>query len=145
MNLSTRSRYGVRAMVELAVQCGDGPVRLRTLAKNQAIPLRYLAGIVRDLRRTGLIRSMRGAHGGYLLVRSPTEIRLSDIVQCLEGSVSPVPCVDDPEVCTRHAECVTREVWAKVNDAILGVLRSMTLQEMVERAAEKKAGRAAEQ
>ena len=138
MNLSTRSRYGARALVELAAHSGDGPVHLEALAGSQDIPLRYLAAIVRDLKRAGLVRSVRGAHGGYLMGRKPAEVRLLDVVRCLEGSLATVPCVNDPGFCDRRDQCVTREVWAKVDDAIAEVLGSVTLQDLVDRRAEMK-------
>lgn len=138
MKLSTRSRYGTRALVELGVRCGDGPVRLEALAERQGIPVRYLAAIVRDLMRAGLIRSVRGAHGGYLLARDPAEVRLVDVVRYLEGSLEPVACLNDPGFCDKREDCVTREVWGKVNDAIVGVLDSITLQDLVDRRAEMK-------
>lgn len=126
-------------MLELALHWGEGPVQLETLAEGQAMPLRYLAEIAGDLRRGGLIRSIRGAHGGYVLAREPADIQLVDVVQCLEGSVAPVPCVDDPGMCDRQSTCVARDVWLEVNDAIIGVLSSVNLQDLARRCVEKAA------
>lgn len=133
MGFSTRSHYGTMAMLELALRAGDGPVHLETLAEEQNIPVRYLAKIAQDLRRARLIRSVRGARGGYLLSREPGEIEVVEIVRCLEGSVAPVECVEDPGTCGNSSLCVTREVWMDVNDAILKVLGAVTLQDLVER------------
>jgi len=137
VKLSTRSRYGTRALVELGAHCGDGPVRLEALAENEGIAVRYLAAIVRDLMRAGLVRSVRGAHGGYLLARDPADVRLADVVRYLEGSLEPVECLNDPGFCDRREGCVTREVWGKVGDAIEGVLGSITLKDLIDRRAEK--------
>ena len=132
MFFSTRSYYGTRAMLELARLASDGPVHLETLAANQDIPERYLAKIVQDLRRGGLIRSVRGAHGGYMLARDPAGISLWDIVTCLEGSLAPVDCVEFPEFCDQVEQCVTREVWQRMHDAVRRLLESKTLQGMAD-------------
>jgi len=137
MGFSSRSHYGVRAMLELAIRSGEGPVHLETLAEVQRLPERYLAKIVQDLRRGGLIRSVRGAGGGYMLARDPSAIKLVEVVRCLDGSVAPTACVDDPQLCQNAPNCVAREVWMQVNGAIVAVLESVTLQDMVERHARK--------
>jgi Rrf2 family protein len=120
-------------MVDLAMHHQDGPVSLQVLAREQSIPERYLAKIIQDLRRSGIIRSVRGAHGGYSLSRAPEEITLLDIWEALEGPVCPVECLDEPEICEQEAECVTRPVWGKVRDAITDVLGAEDLAELVER------------
>jgi len=137
VKLSTRSRYGTRALVELGSHSGDGPVRLEALAETEGIAVRYLAAIVRDLMRAGLVRSVRGAHGGYLLARDPAQVRLVDVVRSLEGSLEPVPCLNDPGFCDKCEECVAREVWGKVGDAIVDALGSITLQDLIDRRARK--------
>jgi len=131
MNLSTRCRYGTRAMAELARLSGGGPVRLETLADNQGIPIRYLAKIVQDLRRAGLVRSVRGAHGGYMLGGEPPGITVGQIVMVLDGGVSLVDCATDPDCCERSGECTTRKVWADAGEAMRAVLNSVTLQDLV--------------
>jgi Rrf2 family protein len=130
-------------MLELAIRSGEGPVQLETLAQVQRLPERYLAKIVQDLRRAGLIRSVRGARGGYMLARAPAAIEVLDIVRCLDGSVAPTECVDDPAVCVSAPKCVAREVWARVNDAIVDVLESVTLQDLVDRRVQKLGNQAA--
>jgi len=107
MKLPTRVRYGCRAMVALALHEEQGPVPLEVLAQEQSIPERYLAKIVQDLRRSGLIRSVRGAHGGYRLSRSPARITLLDVWEALEGTFCPVDCLDAPRSCRRADECVS--------------------------------------
>lgn len=133
MGFSSRSHYGTRAMLELALREGEGPVQLERLSSEQDIPERYLSKLFQELRRAGLIRSVRGAHGGYLLARRPDEIRLMEIVRCLDGSVAPTECVEHPGRCDNATECVAREVWAEVNQAILGVLGNMTLRDLAAR------------
>ena len=120
-------------MLELALRAGEGPVHLETLAEVQGIPERYLAKIVQELRRGGLIRSVRGAGGGYMLAKEPAEIEIAEIVRCLDGSMAPTECVENPELCENAAQCVAREVWSEVNDAIVEVLESVTLRELVDR------------
>ncbi len=133
MKLSTRVRYGCRAMVDLAMHRGDGPVSLQVLAEEQDIPERYLAKIIQDLRRSGIIRSVRGAHGGYSLSRAPEQITLLDVWEALEGPVCPVECLDEPQLCQQEAKCVTRPVWGRVRDAIAEVLGAEDLAGLVER------------
>lgn len=124
-------------MLELALREGEGPVQLEKLSRVQKIPERYLSKIVQELRRCGLIRSVRGAHGGYLLARKPADIRVIEIVRCLDGSVAPTECVEDPALCNNAPGCVAREVWAEVNEAILDVLDTVTLEDLVERCHEE--------
>ena len=139
MKLSTRTRYGTRALLELALYQGEGPVFLKDIARKQQISLAYLEHLVTPLISGGIIRSTKGPKGGITLARKPEEIKLSEITLLLEGSVAPVECVDHPEVCDRSAACVTREIWSKMKDAMDGVLESTTLKDLVER--QKKQGR----
>jgi len=133
MKLSTRVRYGCRAMVDLALHDEGGPVSLQTLAREQRIPERYLAKIVQDLRRSGLIHSVRGAHGGYALSRVPGRISVLDIWEALEGPFCPVDCLAAPDSCGMVGECVTRDVWDKVRVALTGVLARHNLAALVRR------------
>jgi Rrf2 family cysteine metabolism transcriptional repressor len=133
MKLSTRTRYGTRALLELALHKGEGPVFLKDIARKQQISLPYLEHLVTPLISGGIIRSTKGPKGGVTLARKPEEIKLSEIAQLLEGSVAPVECIEHPEVCSRSELCVTREVWSKLKDAMDGVLESTTLQDLVER------------
>lgn len=133
MRLSTRGRYGARAMLDLALNCGEGPILLRDIARRQEVSEKYLEHSISALRKAGLVRSIRGARGGYVLAKSPSQIRLSEIMQILEGSMAPVECVDDPQVCQRAQLCVTRDIWAKIKEAVDNILESITLEDMVER------------
>lgn len=137
MKMSTKGRYGVRAMVHLAVHYGQGPLPVRKIAEKMDVSAKYLEHLMTALRMAGLIRSIRKAHGGYILARSPKEIRLSDVVRALEGSVAPVDCVDDAGVCHQVDSCATRDLWRKMKEAMDNVLESMTLDEMAQRQKKK--------
>jgi len=137
MRLSTKGRYGARAMLDLALNFGKNPVLLRDIARRQEVSEKYLEHSISALRKAGLVRSVRGARGGYILAKSPSEIRLSKIMEVLEGSMAPVDCVDDPQVCHRANLCVTRDIWVKMKEAIDNILKSTTLQDMVEQQKEK--------
>ena len=137
MKLSTRTRYGTRALLELALHEGEGPVFLKDIARKQQISLPYLEHLVTPLISGGIIRSTKGPRGGITLARKPEEIKLIEIVRLLEGSVTPVECIEHPEVCSHSALCVTRELWGKMKDAIEGVLGSTTLKDLVERQKKK--------
>lgn len=142
MRLSTKGRYGARAMLDLALNSGEGPVLLRDIAKRQEVSEKYLEHSITTLRKAGLVRSIRGARGGYVLGKLPSQIRLSEIMEVLEGSMAPVECVDDPQVCQRAQLCVTRDIWAEMKEAIDNILESITLQDMVERQNRKKNSKA---
>jgi Rrf2 family protein len=131
MKLSSKSRYGVRMMVDLADCCDSNPVFLKEVAKREAISEKYLSLIVIPLRSAGLLQSTRGAHGGYRLARKPEEITLSDILQVLEGDICLVGCVKDAAVCSRISTCPTRDVWALLGQKIGDTLRSITLADLV--------------
>ncbi len=137
MKLSTRGRYGTRAVLELARHHGEGPIVLKDIAKNQEIPLQYLEHLISPLIAGGIVRSTRGAKGGVSLAKPPKEITLSEVVQLLEGSIAPAECVNDPGVCTRSNSCATREVWSQLKKVMDGVLDSTTLQDLVERQRKK--------
>lgn len=136
MKLSTRGRYGLRAMLDIAINQGDGPITLHSISERQGISVGYLEQLMVPLKKEGLIRSVRGAQGGYLLARGPDKITVGDIIRALEGPIAPVACVseDYPEECDRAEGCVTRLVWAKVRDSIAEVLDSLTLADLIEEA-----------
>jgi len=133
MKLSTRTRYGTRALLELALHWGEGPVLLRDIAKRQEISLSYLEHLMAPLVAGGIIRSIKGPKGGVSLAKTPGEIRLDEVVQLLEGSIAPVECINDPGICNRSEFCATRDIWSELKDVISGVLESTTLQDLVER------------
>jgi len=137
MKLSTRGRYGVRALLDLAVHQGGGLVSLKDVARRQEVSLAYLEHLIAPLIAAGLVKSTRGARGGILLLKPPSEIKLSEVVQLLEGSIAPVDCVNNPNVCHRSASCVTRDIWSEMKEAMSQVLDSTTLQDLVERQRQK--------
>jgi Rrf2 family cysteine metabolism transcriptional repressor len=136
VRLSTRGRYGLRAMLDMAMDQSDGPITLNSISERQGVSIGYLEQLMVPLKKEGLIRSVRGAQGGYLLARDPKDITVGDIIRALEGPIAPVACVseDYPEECDRAEGCVTRLVWAKVRDSIVEVLDSLTLYALVEEA-----------
>ncbi len=138
MKLSTRTRYGLRAIIELAEHNGAAPLQTKVIAGSQDISVKYLEQLMTILRSAGFVRSIRGSKGGYMLAKSPNQIRLSDVFDCLEGHVTTVECVEDRSFCERAEDCVARQVWAEVQQAIKNVLQSITLQDLVDRAKNKK-------
>ncbi|MGQ9843763.1 MAG: RrF2 family transcriptional regulator [Spirochaetota bacterium] len=132
MRLSKRSRYGVRMMFEFALKFNQGPVYLKEVALNQGISFKYLSKLVIPLKSAGLLQSVRGANGGYMLAKHPSEITIRIIVEKLEGDVSLVECTENPNVCKRNVDCVARTIWKKADEAIMQVLEEITLQDMVD-------------
>ncbi len=139
MRLSTRGTYGTRALLELALHYGERPVILSDIAKSQGVSAQYLEHVLSPLKAAGLIKSARGAHGGFSLAKPPWQIKLSEVIQILEGSLAPTECVDNPSVCPRSATCVTRDIWAEIKRVTSEVLDSRTLQDLVKRQKEKNA------
>jgi Rrf2 family transcriptional regulator, cysteine metabolism repressor len=133
MKLSTRVRYGSRALMELSLHYGEGPVQLKDISRRQQISLQYLEHIVNTLVAAGLVKSLRGVNGGVWLAKPPVEIRLGEAVRVLEGETNPVKCVQEPDACERSCTCATRDVWSEVKDAIDRVLDSITLADLAER------------
>ena len=133
MKLSARTCYGTRLLVELARRWQQGPTPLKNIARRQKTSLPYLARLMSPLIAAGLVQSMRGVHGGVWLVKPPHKIKLSEVVQLLEGPVSPMKCVANSDSCPHSNLCATRDVWSDIKKAIDGVLESTTLQDLVER------------
>ena len=138
MKLSTRTRYGVRMMLALAIDYSKGPVFLKSIAEEEDISEKYLSLIMIPLRSAGLVKSIRGAHGGYRLSREPSQINLYEIVDVLEGKISLVDCIEDPSSCVRASNCVTRDIWEIVTDNISETLRAITLNTLVEKVLTRK-------
>jgi Rrf2 family protein len=128
-------------MLDLAMHYGKKPVLLKDISARQDISLRYLEQIVSPLIAAKLISSTRGPKGGITLSRSPRKIKLSEIIELLEGPITPVDCVENPGVCTRAPSCAARDVWSDLARAMHGVLESTTLQDLVERQKEKEPGK----
>ena len=133
MRLNTKMRYGTRAMLDLALRSGQGMVSLSEIAQSQEISEKYLESLFAALRAAGLVRSQRGAQGGYALAREPKAITLRELFAVLESPEPYVPCTDDHSTCHRWAGCVTQEVWAEMYAASMEVLESTTLADLVAR------------
>lgn len=133
MKLSTKGRYGLRAMIDLARYSEQEPVSISSIAARQDISERYLEQLVGLLKRAGLVRSIRGATGGYVLTRSTGEISVGDVLRALEGSLEPVKCAAfySEEGCTASDGCVTKYVWQKINESINETVDHMMLDELV--------------
>ena len=133
MKISTRGRYSTRMMLELGLKYGKGPTLLKEIAKSQEISMKYLSQLVLPLKVAGLIMGTRGAHGGYLLTKPPEDIKLSEIITSVEGSLNPAECVDNPDICPRSDFCVTIEIWEEMGKRNLEVLESCTLKDLVDK------------
>ena len=134
MKLSTKGRYGLKAMYELATQYENNtPIAIKTIAHKTGFSDQYLEQIFSSLKKANLIVSVRGAQGGYLLSRSPKEISVGDIIRSLDGPIEPAICVsENDEFCCTEEGCVTRVVWKKLKDSIDDCLNSISLGDMLE-------------
>lgn len=133
MRLSTRGRYGVRLMIDLALHNGNGPVMLKDISRRQGISQKYLWNLINPLKSAGLVKSTRGAHGGFTLARDPAGISVTDILQVLEGSLCLVDCVENPSACEKSSNCVARDIWCLASGNLRQTLESVTLAQLVER------------
>lgn len=130
MKVSTRARYGTRAMLDVALHCSEGPVHLKDVARRQQLSKKYLEHITSRLQAAGLLRSVRGTRGRTSLGRPASEIKLSEIFQTLEGPFALVECVGNPERCPRSSTCAARDIWMRVSDAVRDFLESITLEDL---------------
>jgi len=130
MRLSTKSRYGLRALVELAGHHGQGALAMRQIAQGQDLPGKYLEILFNSLKVAGIVHSRRGAKGGWSLGRPPEKIRLGEIMQALEGPIDVAPCVLHPDSCGRADHCPTRDFYVEINEAVLGVFDRYTLEDL---------------
>ena len=133
MKISTKGRYGLRVMLELALRDGSGPVIMREIADSQGISRKYLHSLLGSLKAAGLVRAIRGSGGGYLLAKPPSNIRASEVLLSLEGPFAPVDCVGDSSICDRVDICVTREIWQEIGEAIERILAGITLEQLAAR------------
>lgn len=133
MKVSTKGRYALRLMIDIAVNSNDRPVSIKEIARRQGISEKYLEQIISILNSAGFVRSVRGAQGGYILRKEPREYTVGMILRLTEGSLAPVACIEDNIVqCDRVENCATIEVWRRLNDAINGVVDNITLADLVE-------------
>ncbi len=131
MNISTRGRYALRAMLDLALQSGDSPTMVKDISRRQEISDLYLEQLFSRLKIVGLVRSTRGPKGGFTLAKPPSQIRLSEIVQAMEGSTAPVECVNNARFCSRADFCITRGIWIEMKKVMDEVLESTTLKDLM--------------
>lgn len=140
MRISTRGEYGVRAMFDLAMHYGQGPISLKVIAERQGISEHYLEQLMGALRKAGLVTSVRGAQGGYQLASPPAKIPVGDIIRTLEGPIAPMDCVEnDDKCCNKFEQCATRVLWQKLRDSMETVLDNTTLENLCEEAMKLKA------
>ncbi len=131
MKISARSRYGTKVLLELALHWGEGPLPVKYVAQRQHIPLPYLQQLIGPLTKNRIVKTSRGPRGGISLLKPPNEVRVSEVVQLLDGASARVKCVDNPETCPFSELCVTHDIWCDVKEATSRVLESITLQELV--------------
>ncbi len=133
MKLSTKGKYGVRALFEIARNYGKGPLAIRDIAERQGISLSYLEQILHRLGKAGIIESVRGPHGGYELARRPAELTIGDVVRALEGPIALSHCLEpgDAAGCYQAEDCVARMVWSRVGEKIEAALDSITFEHLV--------------
>ena len=132
MKFSTRTRYGTRALVDLCLHVHGERTKLKDIAARQRLSLPYLEQIIAPLLTAGIVMSTRGRDGGITLLKQPAQIKLSQIIQLLEGTMAPVECVTHPELCARVGQCSTRDIWCQIQKAIDDVLENTTLQDLVD-------------
>lgn len=133
MKISTKGRYALRVMIDLATNQTEEPIRLKDVADRQGISVKYLEQIISALTKAGYLTSLRGSSGGYQLKKKPEEYTVGMILRATEGSLAPVSCVEDKDnPCERIDSCVTARVWKQINDAVNDVVDGITLQDLVD-------------
>lgn len=137
MRISTRARYGLRLMIEIAAFYKAGPIFLKEIAKKIDVSEKYLSQIIIPLKANGLVSTYSGAHSGYILGRRPSKIKLKEIIEVLEGDLSLIDCRNNPSVCKKAVTCVTRDIWTKLSNKITEVLDSYTLDDLLRMREEK--------
>lgn len=131
MKLSTRSRYGTRMVLDLAKRYDEGPVRIGDIAAREGISVKYLEQLIIPLKQANFIKSVRGPKGGHMLTRPPERITVGEVVKVLEGGTMLTECVENPEKCEKHQNCMTRNIWKAASRAMYEKLDSMTLSGML--------------
>ncbi|MCK4820752.1 Rrf2 family transcriptional regulator, partial [bacterium] len=133
MRLSTKGRYGIRAMVVLAARYREGPISVRYISEKEDLSIDYIEQLFIKLRKRGLIKSIRGPGGGFLLARPPAKVRIGDIIRSIEEPIALVPCIEDGEKCStcpRYKGCTIRKLWERMGNRIIGILDSTTLKDL---------------
>lgn len=134
MKVSTRGEYGVRAMFDLALHWGEGPISLKSIAERQLVSEHYLEQLMAALRKAGLVKSKRGAQGGYTLADEPDKVTIGQIIRVLEGPITPLDCLDSDKgsgpYCQKPDRCVLRNLWKDLQDSMEQVLDNRTLEDL---------------
>ncbi len=144
MKISTKGRYGLRAMIDLAVYSESEPVSIQSIAERQGISERYLEQLMASLKKAGLVVSIRGAGGGYQLTKPTSEISVGDVLRALEGDLHAVTCsagTEEDGGCENAGLCVTKYVWQRINDSITHAVDTMYLEQLVEESRKKCSGK----
>ena len=131
MKISTKGRYGLRILMDLALHQTEKPRLIRDIAKSQQISEKYISRLVIALRKAGMIRSVRGVNGGFHIAMKPEDITLLDVIEVMEGPLSIVDCVSAPKKCAHSANCAPREIWGKLNEDIRDLMRQTTLADIL--------------
>ncbi len=132
MKISTRGRYGLRILLDLALHDNGSPRMIRDIAGSQRISEKYISRLIIDLRRAGMVKSVRGSRGGYRIARYPKNLTVLDVIEVMEGPVSIIDCVTT-ESCDRQRGCAVRSIWCDMNNQIRSALAAVTLQDVIDR------------
>lgn len=133
MKISTKGRYALRLMVDIAVNGTDKNVSLKDISDRQDVSVKYLEQIICMLKKADFVKGERGTNGGYRLTKDPKEYTVGMILRLTEGHLAPTPCCENKESCKRFGKCSTSMVWSKINDAVNEVVDNITLHELVEK------------
>ncbi len=133
MKLSTKSRYAIRALVELVQSYSDKPVSIRDIAERQNVSLRYLENIFHDLKKGGIVTSSQGKNGGFMPAAGIRSVSVLKVIEILEGKIAVVDCTDHPKSCKKYSQCSSRDIWQKLNDRICETLEGTTLGDLLEK------------
>lgn len=138
MRLTTKSRYGARAIFDIAYNSAGMPVQIKDISKRQAIPPRYLEQIFHKLKKSNIVKSVRGPGGGYILTNDPKKITVGDVIRAIKEPIYPVFCADEKDghnkTCSKELLCVTRQVWVEAGEKITEYFDSITISDLCERA-----------
>lgn len=132
MKLSTKTRYGTRILIELALRINGGPIQVSKIAASQKIPVKYLEQLLRKLKSADLVKSVRGPKGGHLLAKNPEDISLGNIVRLFEGQADLVACVSSPESCEMTSECLVRDAWYEATSALYSKLDTISIADLID-------------
>lgn len=132
MKVSTKGRYGLRILLDLALHESSKPRMIKDIAESQQISEKYISRLIIELRRAGMVKSIRGSKGGYKIARQPQHLTVLDVVEVMEGPISIVDCVSAPQSCARLDACATRDIWNKLNSDIRSCLSKITLQDIID-------------